>query len=290
MRSRAKGFASVAIAALFAGSVLVACGSAGVVGGAAQAEDGSTGSPSAPSASPSGRSYTLVALGGSIPYAGPNCDNCVSFVDVFADDMTKDTGLPVTVHNWTIPGSTSADLLDALRANALVRQAVTGADIVTVTIGHNDTPWNVANDPCDGEREYPDAQWTAYAEPCVATWAAEYGRNLDAILAEIRTLRDGASTMVRVTNDYNDIIGDPTASAGADGPTRTVLDASTRTACAAARRAGALCADVYHAFNGPKGTRDAGPLLASDHTHPSQSGQDLIAELLRRLGYEPLAP
>ena len=42
----------------------------------------------------------------------------------------------------------------------------------------------------------------------------------------------------------------------------------------------ATCVDVYAAFNGPEGRLDAGELVASDHTHPSQAGNDLIRDLL----------
>jgi len=49
------------------------------------------------------------------------------------------------------------------------------------------------------------------------------------------------------------------------------------------------CADLYHAFNGPDGSKDAGDLLAGDHTHPSEKGNDLIATLLVDEGFAPLA-
>jgi lysophospholipase L1-like esterase len=40
------------------------------------------------------------------------------------------------------------------------------------------------------------------------------------------------------------------------------------------------CVDIYHAFNGPHGTKAAGDLLAADYTHPSDKGNALIAKLL----------
>jgi hypothetical protein len=47
---------------------------------------------------------------------------------------------------------------------------------------------------------------------------------------------------------------------------------------------------VYHAFNRADGTKGAGSLLASDHTHSNQEGQQLITDMLVKLGYAPLAP
>ena len=58
------------------------------------------------------------------------------------------------------------------------------------------------------------------------------------------------------------------------------LDAFFQAECAAADKAGAVCLDNYHAFNGPQGLQPAGKLLGDDYTHPSQKGHDLFARLL----------
>jgi lysophospholipase L1-like esterase len=49
-------------------------------------------------------------------------------------------------------------------------------------------------------------------------------------------------------------------------------------------------AQVYGAFNGPKGTDDpkAKGYIAIDGLHPSDTGHRVIADLLRQLGYAPL--
>ncbi len=48
------------------------------------------------------------------------------------------------------------------------------------------------------------------------------------------------------------------------------------------------CVDIYHALNGPHGTKAAGDFLAGDYTHPSDKGNALIAKLLVARGYAPL--
>jgi hypothetical protein len=53
-------------------------------------------------------------------------------------------------------------------------------------------------------------------------------------------------------------------------------------------RFGFACADIYHAFNGPTGTKAAAGLLGPDYTHPSQRGNNTIASVLEALGYTPL--
>ena len=60
--------------------------------------------------------------------------------------------------------------------------------------------------------------------------------------------------------------------------------------CDTAKAAGMQCADVYHLFGGPDANRPAGALLAQDYTHPSQLGNDTIADYLMSLGHSALAP
>jgi hypothetical protein len=51
-------------------------------------------------------------------------------------------------------------------------------------------------------------------------------------------------------------------------------------------------ARVYQDLNGPNGDQDPGDkgYLAADGFHNNDAGARRIAELLRQLGYEPLAP
>jgi lysophospholipase L1-like esterase len=169
-----------------------------------------------------------------------------------------------------------------------MRSAVAGANIVTVSVGHNDTPWNSFTDPCDGHGGYPNADWALYRGACVAKTAAYYGRNLASVLAAITVLRAGKPTLMLVTDDYNDIIGDPAVPASADPAVSHVVDAFARTTCRVAAEHHAVCIDTYHAFNGPTGRGDATALLEGDHTHPNETGHQLIARLLDQAPLSPL--
>ena len=89
-------------------------------------------------------------------------------------------------------------------------------------------------------------------------WVRPHGslrRNLDAILTLVH------APDVRVANFYDDGHG-----------SRKVAADYARTICDVARKHGARCADVFHAF-----TPD---LLAPDHVHPNAAGHRLIARLL----------
>jgi lysophospholipase L1-like esterase len=159
-------------------------------------------------------------------------------------------------------------------------------------IGHNDAPWNSTTDSCDGAVD--DSQggsavdWASYTGPCLAVVAGKLGANVSGILTEITRLRAGRPTLIRVTNFHNDNFLDPTVQRVVDAPTKAVVDAFGQAICGAAARRHLACADVYHAFNGPGGTRFDGRFVAADHVHPNQRGHTLIASLLVRLGYSPL--
>ena len=235
---------------------------------------------------------TLVALGDSIPY-GKDCDGCTGYVALYARSASRALGVPVNVDNRAEHNNLdSTRLLAEIRRSASLRTALRGADIVTLTIGHNDTPWASNTDPCDGaDSDTADnntIDWASYTGPCLATVTAELKSNVGAILAEVKRLRGGKPTAIRVTNFHNDNYRDPTVPRIVDRPTKVVVDAFSKAICGAAAAAKVPCADVYHAFNGPNGTRYDGPYVASDHVHPNQKGHALIAGLLAKLGYAPL--
>ncbi len=248
--------------------------------------------PPAALAGAAARTWHLVALGDSIPYGGSYCGYCRPYPSFLAASLARQSGHPVSVANLAVPGLTTARLLENLRTRATLRRAIAGADIVTITIGHNGTPWNSRHDSCDGRRAffppYRDARWSTYAGPCLAREADALKARLGSILAVIRALRAGLPTLIEVTTDWNQVIGQAGVTTSARRASKTVLERFAEVTCAAARAASARCGDVYHAFNGPSGTLSAGSLLAADHDHASQAGHREVAGLLARFGYAPL--
>jgi lysophospholipase L1-like esterase len=251
---------------------------------------GSSGS-SAPSSALSKRTLHLVALGDSIPFGQHFCGNCETFDDLYAAHLRHILNAQVSVQNLSQDTEiTSTDLRREMGSDTAMRGAVAQADIVTVSVGHNDTPWNSFTDPCDGHGGYPNADWASYRGTCVAKTAADYGRNLASVLAAITVLRAGKPTLIMVTNDYDDIIGDPAVPASADPVVARVVDSFASTTCRIATAHHAVCVETYHAFNGPTGRGDATALLEGDHTHPNETGHQLIAHLLAQVPTEQIAP
>ncbi|HYO19879.1 MAG TPA: SGNH/GDSL hydrolase family protein [Dermatophilaceae bacterium] len=75
----------------------------------------------------------------------------------------------------------------------------------------------------------------------------------------------------------------------AERASTAIFDSWNAMICTAAEQHGFACADIYHAFNGPEGSKASGDLLAGDYIHPSDKGNALIAETLTAQGFAPLA-
>ena len=231
-----------------------------------------TSSP-APSATP--RPWSLVVVGDSIPYNHPkDCPGCTGVATRYAAAIELATGREVTLTNLSeYNGLRVEGLLAELRSDAVRRKAIAAADFVLITIAHN-------NVVC------PD--WDLDREAC-ATLADQYRATYAQVFAEVIGLRAGQPTAFRTVNRYNDVT-EPGVTEGEAAGSRLILDAWNEMVCVEATANGFLCADLYHAFNGPDGLTPSGDLLASDYTHPSDLGSERIAEVLAALGYAPFWP
>jgi lysophospholipase L1-like esterase len=165
------------------------------------------------------------------------------------------------------------------------RAALADADLITITVGAND--WQ---GPCD---------WSNHVF-CLAAGLKEVEGNLTAVLDEIKTIRQGAPTAIRVTTYYDWYVGDPNAPSiwglpPTDANTTLLhtdyakaLLAFNTMICDVAATHGAVCVDLLPAFNGRGDKHDAGDLLGGDHLHPAKAGQDRIAKAVADVGFAPL--
>jgi hypothetical protein len=111
---------------------------------------------------------TLVALGDSIPLnSSADCSGCVGYVEQYKDAIATATGKPVKVINLSShAGLTSTGLSQAVTNDASLRASIAAADAITVSIGFNDAPMLVDDDPCDGA--IGDTQLATYTDACIA--------------------------------------------------------------------------------------------------------------------------
>ena len=180
----------------------------------------------------------------------------------------------------TNDGVDSGQLLERIRSDQSHRDALASADVISVQIGFND--WRGCNWPND------DACWD--------TGTAGVEQNLSAMLDEIRTLRGGKPTALRVLTYPNMFIGaltSPQPPFVADSAFQSFyagqLDELNVAICRAAEANGATCVDLVTAFNGPGSDVAANGLIGPDNKHPTTAGHELIAKTLDAAGYEPLA-
>ena len=256
----------------------------------------------------------LVVLGDSI--AKPSsCPGCSDFADLYAKAVEKATGKPVEVDNRAaielsnVPPGQVTEVLAHVYADDSLRRALTGADIVLINVGFNDTAWARFDDPCDVAPNFPVVRWRHISDGCIQRVTHEYKQTLDEILTQIDELRGcGAQpgvppcsqrgkkdTLLRVVTVFNDTIGD-TIDPGWNSPqaariSRRGTDLMVRAQCEVTHFHGGRCADVYHAINGPHGTRaPERRYVVNEGPHLSQKGHQLVARTLANLGYSPLMP
>ncbi|MEJ7720182.1 MAG: SGNH/GDSL hydrolase family protein [Ilumatobacteraceae bacterium] len=236
--------------------------------------------------------WSLVALGDSVALAGPECDGCTSFVDLWANSVAEDAGRPVEVSNQAVPDAEASDVLDQVRQDDATRAALERADLIVIEVGLNDSPWNKLDDPCDAAPKYPVIEWSKITGGCIDRVAREYERTLDAILAEVETLRAGKPTVLRLTNVYNAVLGNHVDaswdSPAAVAPSKAANERFAEVQCRLVEEHQGECIDVYRTFNGTDGSSAAKSFLAADYTHPGPKGHEVIAELLLEAGLQPL--
>jgi lysophospholipase L1-like esterase len=206
----------------------------------------------------------------------------VSYVQLYGEGAAAALHRPVKTLNLATNDSLTTDvLLDRVRHDKRHRDALASASLVTITIGNND--WQ---GPCSFRA----------MEACLAEDEKSLAPNLSAILDEIRSLRRGAATAIRVTGYYDSGRANPRAPGewGFDAATQTQQFEATFTKalrslnahiCSIAVAHDATCVDLVGPF-APNLQQN----LQSDHIHPSATGHRLIAKAIADTGYAPLGP
>ena len=236
--------------------------------------------------------WNLVVVGDSIPYNSPNdCPGCTSFVDRYAEAITVATGKAVKVQNLSTHTGLQIDGLLQMLESSKMQEAIANADVIIVGIAHNDAAMNSNDDLCDGPNgDNPD--WSKYNAECAIASAELFRPKFESVYSQIVALRDGKPTIFRTINRYNDWNGWPGHDLSPEGikATKEAIDAWNDMICEAAEKNGFVCADIYQEFNGADGLKPSGDLLATDYTHPSDKGNEVIARVLTELGFAPLVP
>lgn len=212
-----------------------------------------------------------------------------SYVNHFRTAIERDLGIPVQLSNLSQSGWTSAQLLFALRTDLDFRTTVSRTDILTWNIGGNDL--RSARDryrrqTCGGQDN----------QDCLRQMASSFKQNWDGIMTEIITIRPPQQYVVRTMDIYYPYVTKDSQrdtwpnDAGSDFVVLAVYvrDINGHIGASTSSR-GIPLAPVYRTYNGPSGNEDPNNkgYITFDGFHPSTRGQQVIADLLRGLGYSP---
>jgi lysophospholipase L1-like esterase len=221
-----------------------------------------------------GRSY--LAFGDSWPY-GAHCNGCTPFPDLYAHALDAES--PTKFTNLTTDGGTTDSLLESIRTDDSYGAAIADADIIVISTGGNDmepASENLTMASCGP----PDGIG------CFRDVAEAWGRNMDAILAEIDELRAGLPTAVRVLSMSNEFLGDPGlleffGPAFAQHGGARLVAWQKRAFCRASARHHDVCIDLRPVLNGPK--------LDEPQDVNTQEAMQLVADSLIVSGLSELA-
>lgn len=219
------------------------------------------------SVSCSKKEWDYVVLGDSSTWGFPK---------YFAAHIETDLGVKVKVHDRSVGGLSTGQLLKMLNNDKELRNIISEAEVVTFIANPGEhIGWRIIT----GEG------W----HDCSSEALAGYKSDLDEIIKEIFLLRKGSPTVIRAMDFYIPIHIE-WKKRGEYEENRRCWNALNETVHHAAEEHNIPVAHVYDAFNGQdhnEDPRDKG-YIGDDGLHTNEEGQKVIADLFRKLGYEPI--
>jgi len=205
-----------------------------------------------------------VALGDSLTVGVGSDLFHPGFVDRYAEEASRTLGQPVFTDKYARTGATSGEILGALYL-PVVSESLQTSDIVTLTAGGNDLIDAAETFFIDqNENRLMSALETAMA-------------NIKRIIERIHVIHNPEHHryIMRILNLYNPFPAIPQANAW--------IQNFNNHLSGFARYPHIKIADIYSAFQGRQNE-----LLSLDRIHPNARGYTVMAEVLNRLGYDPL--
>src|SRR6476646_2267549 len=251
-----RGLACAVVALIALGYVVTGCS-------ASSSSTSTATSTRAGGSSSQHRTWSVVALGDSVPY-GTNCD-CTPYPPLTASGLTAKTGQTVTAANDAVGGYTTSDVLHQLRSDTAVIDHVHTADAIEIEIGANDVAHSHSCGATAG---------------CYAAESPEIQANLDAIVGRVYELTSSHKVLVVLLDYWSVWLGGQYAAAQGDAyvdaAARVTDDVNTAIKSVAAKT-GSAYVDLRAAFKGPDYAYDETHYLSNDGDHPNAAGHQQIA-------------
>jgi lysophospholipase L1-like esterase len=193
-----------------------------------------------------------------------------SYADLYAAYLEADLSVKVTVHNKAFGGQWVSILLYYIQNNDSYREKISEAEVITILTMGSHLYSNLAS-----------------SVPCDNSSVEDFEKNLDDVIAEIYSLRGGRKTVIRLVEQYHFLVNFHKKYGGFED-TKMCVNAYNDRLHKVASKYNIPVVPLYLAFNGPNG--DESPYEKGylyDGVHPNETGDVIIADLLRELGYEP---
>jgi hypothetical protein len=218
------------------------------------------------------RNWNYIALGDSFTWGFP---------DIYASHIEADLGVSVKLHNFSVGGQNSDELLEALHGNTLLRSLLGEAEVVTFMV-----PMAHFKEPSIAYIVYGDVEnQDGMSEAC-----ALYQQDAEDVFNELLSLRKPSEAILRVMDCYlPPFLFDEWKQHGMYQELKLWWEKFNDYVARLASEKNIPMARVRLAFNGPSGNVNPVEYISEDGWHANEQGVTLIAQLHRELGYAPLA-
>lgn len=237
---------------------------------------------------PPGNRLIYTALGDSIAVGLVAIEG---YVNQYEDFIENDNNVSVDSQNRAQSGATSQDLRISLQQNASLRQDLSEANFITWNIGGNDL--RAARDlykagSCGGIDN----------QECLRQAVSNFRQNWDGIVNEITSLKKPDAVIRSMDVYYPYVNEDRSVDTWPNDGGRNdyeellpYLNQVNQHIASSLQSRNIPYARVYAAFN-ENGTIDPSDrgYISFDGYHPNSTGHNVIASLLRQLGYLPFSP
>jgi hypothetical protein len=211
--------------------------------------------------------------------------------EAFASQIKKDIGVEVVLEDFAMATLSAGEVLEVLQTGKSFRlqleklpSALKEAEVVVMFVNplfsiDPEHPLNM-----DGCFDYspPDS--------CGPETFEKYTADMEMIWAKIYELRAGQATILRATDIYNPLVSGWNKNGIFEDCTKC-WEAMSNAARLAAEAYQIPFLSRYDAFNGPDHSQDPRTkgYILSDGEHPTDLACQYTAELLSRMGYEPVS-
>ena len=215
----------------------------------------------------------------------------------YAENIERDTKKTVRVKDYAIGGLSALEVLDVLYSDPeeldnndkfkSLQYDITEAEVVVLFA--NPRGELSRGGVQGGMEKCIDYKAGNPPDSCTPQMYQPFTKNLKAIYKEIFSLRDGEPTIIRAVDLYNPVISEH-RKRNMEIECRKCQETFNKAIRNAADEFSIPFVSVYDAFNGPdhdEDPREKG-YIGDDGIHTSEKGKQLIADLLSKIGYEPV--